>query len=58
MVKFSFKGSKVTHNANQQILKNKLTIDEICDLVSYHSKLSIWWEYNYNSNQPVKVIRF
>jgi hypothetical protein len=58
MVKFQFKGKKVTHNAHELILENKLSVDEVCEFVNYYSKLCRWWEFYYNSNQPVEIIIF
>lgn len=55
MVRFQFKGKQVTHDAHELILKNKLSVNEVCDLVIYHSSLSRWWEFYYNSNQPRQV---
>ena len=57
MVSFKFKGKNVTHNANELILESKLSVDEVCELVSYYSRLSRWWEFYYNSNQPVEIIQ-
>ena len=56
MIKFQFNGNKVTHNAHELILDNKLSVDEVCEFVTYYSKLGRWWGFHYNSNQPVEII--
>jgi hypothetical protein len=57
MIKFRFDGKRVKHNLVDLIAIMKFSNDEIVDLTMYHLKLSRWWEFYYNSNQPAEVVR-
>ena len=55
--KLSSDGS-LSHNLMDIIPGRKLSTDEVVDLAIYQSRLSGWWRYKYNSDQPTEIIRF
>ncbi len=57
MIKFKLSSKGVEHNLMDLFPNHGMSPDEICDFVTYHSKLSRWWKYKYNSEQPVEIIR-
>ena len=58
MFRFTLKSDGIKSNLNELILTGKLSNNDLVDAVTYQYKLSRWWKYKYNSDQPVEIISF
>ena len=55
MIKFTLKSDGIKSNIHDLILKGSITNSGVVDAFTYQLKLSRWWEYKYNSDQPRKI---